>query len=180
MRISFITSCFSSDQGKFLMHKMPHIFIMILLFFPVKSGFPKTIPFPDQKNPLFTMETPLNWTVEQYNSVLTVFPPDQSVFFNGFHLQVSNWEHAMLAIHDLLNEKIPKLENSEPEAIDIHDYTFFFYYGSGINDKGKLNKVTLSFFSPDENNFCVFLYFGTPAAIKRYTVDIQKMFLSIR
>lgn len=161
------------------MRKCTIICIISFCSLSVQNGQAKTIFFPNHDKSLFQLESPKNWSVWQQNDVLTIFPPDTAVFFNCFNLKVSNWEHAMLAIHKLLNEKMPKLENPEPETIDIHDYTFFFYYGSGMNEEGNLNKITLAFFSPDENNFCVFLYFGSPAAIKHYSIAIQKMFLSI-
>ena len=138
------------------------------------------ISYPDKKSPLFSLTTPDTWKVSQENNILVMTPKDNAIYFNIFELnQVANWENAMVALNNILKEKIPKLENPEPEMIEINGRSFYFFYGSGLNEHGDKNKITLALFSPKAKTFCIVFYFGPPQAIKQYTIDIQKILLSI-
>jgi hypothetical protein len=128
------------------------------------DGGGNTIVYPE-KNPIFSVTFPDNWSTETDEDILQATPGDSSIYLGIWALEnAENLNAALDAVDEAVASLVKNLEVDDPETMEVNGIQFMTCDGTGIDGEGDKVNVSVALFSPDEKQIFILLYYGTPDA----------------
>ncbi len=128
------------------------------------DGGGNTIVYPE-KNPIFSVTFPDNWSTETDEDILHATPGDSSIYLGIWALEdAENLNAALDAVDEAVASLVKNLEVEDPETMEVNGIQFMTCDGTGVDGEGDGVNVSVALFSPDGKQIFILLYYGTPEA----------------
>jgi hypothetical protein len=145
----------------------------------IADGGGNTIVYPE-KNPIFTVTFPDEWSTETEENLLHAFPSDSSIYLGIWALEdAGNLDAAMNEVDKVVASLVKDLKVGEVDSTVINGMQFLTVDGTGRDDEGDNVNVSVALFSPDEKQVFIMLYYGTPEAEKVHEDELVAILKSI-
>ena len=160
--------------------------LSVLLPWSVQAA--QTFNYPSDE-PVFSIAFPDSWKTEVEDDELTAKTPDEAIEINLWALDnedlkgvgESLLEQAAGEVGEIIDEWVKDFNVSSTDAFELGGIQFIELTGSGIGvEDGEPLTVAVDFFSPDNKNLFVLMYWGEPDADKTYHNDLKAIVQSIK
>lgn len=137
--------------------------------------------YPNSSQPLFSVTIPDSWKVEPQEGLLHAAPPDESLYLGFWAMEKPDMDAVGNAVSGIVDEVVKGFKINNEDDMEINGVHFFFFEGNGRDpDNGSPLNASVALFSPDGQNFCVVLYFGSPEAERTHEQTLIGIIQSIR
>jgi hypothetical protein len=143
------------------------------------DGGGNTIVYPE-KNPIFTVTFPDDWSTETDENLLHAVPSDSSLYLGIWALEnADNLDAALDQVDEAVSSLVKNLKVDEADSMDVNGIKFITVDGTGKDEDGNKVSVSVALFSPDEKQIFIMLYFGTPEAENTHEDELVGILKSI-
>jgi hypothetical protein len=130
----------------------------------IAGGGGNTITYPE-KNPIFTVTFPDDWSTETDENLLHAVPSDSSLYLGIWALEDANTLDAALdEVDKAVSSLVKNLKVDDADSMDVNGIKFITVDGTGKDDDGNNVSVSVALFSPDEKQIFIMLYYGAKDA----------------
>lgn len=117
------------------------------------DGGVNTIVYPE-KNPVFSVTFPDNWSTETDENLLHATPDDSSIYLGIWALEEANdLDAALDAVDEVVSSLVKNLQVDEADSMVVNGIQFITVDGTGKDDEGDNVNVSAALFSPMKNRF---------------------------
>jgi len=143
------------------------------------DGGGNTIVYPE-KNPIFSVTFPNDWSTETDENLLHATPKDESVYLGIWALEeAGDLDAALEAVDEVVSSLVKNLKVDEADSMVVNGIHFITVDGTGRDEEGDNVNVSAALFSPDEKQIFIMLYYATPEAEKLHEDELVAILKSI-
>lgn len=156
-------------------------FALLTLLMMIDAVWATEYFYPNRSRPLFSVTIPDTWKVEAENELLHATPPDESVYIGFWAVEKPDMDTIGDAVAQIVDEVVKGFEIDEEDDMEINGIPFYYFSGKGRDgDDGSPLNAGVALFSPDGENFCIVLYFGSPEAESHHEQNLIGILRSIQ
>ena len=160
---------------------MKKLFIIAACIFITSLVYAKTLTFPDT-SPLFSIDSPEDWTSQTQEYILYITPYDESIYVGSWALpEALTLEDAVSSANEIIGTIISEPQFNPPQNAKFNGINFVNMEGKG-KDKISDNPLnfSVSFFSPDKKKIFILLCFGSPELKQKHDSELTALVQSIK